>query len=45
MMWIDATGKRKITVLGMRRVYGEHSSENVGSVIIELLGEYGVGGD
>jgi hypothetical protein len=44
-MWIDATGKQQITVLGMRRVYGEHSGENVGSVIIELLEEYGVGGD
>lgn len=29
----------------MRRVYGEYSGENVRLVIIELLREYGVGGD
>lgn len=44
-MWIDATGKRRLTVLGMRRVYGEHSGENLGSVILEVLEEYGIGGD
>ena len=44
-MWIDATGKRRTTVLGMRRVYGEHTGENVGSIVIELLNEYNIGGD
>jgi hypothetical protein len=44
-MWIDATGKRRATVLGMRRVYGEHTGENVGSIVIELLKEYNIGGD
>ena len=36
-MWIDATGKRRVTVLGMRRVYSEHTGENLGSIVIELL--------
>jgi hypothetical protein len=44
-MWIDATGKRRSTVLGMRRVYGEHTGENVGSIVIELLKEYNIGDD
>ena len=44
-MWIDATGKRRSTVLGMRRVYGEHTGENVGSIVIELLKEYNIDGD
>lgn len=44
-MWIDATGKRRSTVLGLRRVYGEHTGENLGSVILELLKEYDISGD
>jgi len=44
-MWIDAAGKRRSTVLGMRRVYGEHTGENVGSIVLELLKEYNIGGD
>lgn len=44
-MWIDATGKRRSTVLGLRRVYGEHTGENVGSIIIELVKEYDIDGD
>ncbi|KAG7404301.1 hypothetical protein Forpe1208_v015760 [Fusarium oxysporum f. sp. rapae] len=44
-MWIDTAGKRQTTVLGIRRVYGEHTGENIGSVILELLREYDVGGD
>ncbi|KAM4063264.1 ribonuclease H-like protein [Hirsutella rhossiliensis] len=44
-MWIDATGKRRSTVLGMRRVHGEHSGENLGSTVLELLKEYDIGGD
>ncbi|KAM4064821.1 ribonuclease H-like protein [Hirsutella rhossiliensis] len=44
-MWIDATGKRRSTVLGMRRVHGEHSGENLGSTVLELLTEYDIGGD
>lgn len=44
-MCIDATGKRRSTVLGMRRVYGEHTGENVGSVVLELLKEYNINGD
>ncbi len=44
-MWIDATGKRRTTVLGIRRVYGEHTGENVGSIILELLKEYDISGD
>jgi hypothetical protein len=45
VMWIDTAGKRQTTVLGIRRVYGEHTGENIGSVILELLREYDVGGD
>ncbi|KAJ0129553.1 54S ribosomal protein L4, partial [Fusarium oxysporum f. sp. albedinis] len=44
-MWIDTAGKRQTTVLGIRRVYGEHTGENIGSAILELLREYDVGGD
>lgn len=44
-MWIDATGKRRVTVLGMRRIYGEHTGENLGSVVLELLKEYNIIGD
>lgn len=44
-MWIETTGRRRSTVLGMPRVYREHSSENLGSVVLELLNEYGIGGD
>ncbi|KAG7410232.1 putative AC transposase [Fusarium oxysporum f. sp. raphani] len=44
-MWIDTTGKRRTTVLGIRRVYGEHTGENLGSVVLELLKEYDIGGD
>src|SRR5258708_40151164 len=29
----------------MRRAYGEHTGENVGSIVIELLNEYNIGGD
>lgn len=44
-MWIDSSGKRRSTVLGMRRVHGEHSGENLGSVVLGLLKEYEIGGD
>ncbi|KAG4275822.1 hypothetical protein FPRO04_14338 [Fusarium proliferatum] len=44
-MWIDTAGKRQTTVLGIRRVYGEHTGENIGSVILELLREYNVSRD
>ncbi|SCO92651.1 uncharacterized protein FRV6_16779 [Fusarium oxysporum] len=44
-MWIGTAGKRQTTVLGIRRVYGEHTGENIGSVILEWLREYDVGGD
>ena len=44
-MWIDATGKRRVTVLGMRRICGEHTGENLGSVVLELLKEYNIVGD
>ncbi|RFN45157.1 putative ac transposase [Fusarium flagelliforme] len=44
-MWIDTTGKRRTTVLSIRRVYGEHTGENLGSVVLELLKEYDIGGD
>ena len=44
-MWIDASGKRRSDVLGMRRVYGEHTGENIGSIVVELLTEYNIGGD
>jgi hypothetical protein len=44
-MWIDADGRRQSTVLGLRRLYGEHTGENIGSAILELLGEYDVGGE
>ncbi|KJZ68286.1 hypothetical protein HIM_12323 [Hirsutella minnesotensis 3608] len=44
-MWTDATGKRRSTVLGMRRVHGEHSGENLGSAVLGLLKEYDIGGD
>ncbi|KJZ68079.1 hypothetical protein HIM_12529 [Hirsutella minnesotensis 3608] len=44
-MWIDTTGKRRSTVLGMRRVHGEHSGENLGSAVLGLLKEYDIGGD
>lgn len=38
-MWIDTIGKRRPTVLG------EHTGENVGSIVIGLLKEYNIGGD
>jgi hypothetical protein len=44
-MWIDATGQRRATVLGIRRVYGEHTGENLGSVVLELLKEYDISGN
>ena len=44
-MWIDTAGKRQTTVLGIRRVYGEHTGENLGSVVLGLLEEYDIGGD
>ena len=44
-MWIDNTGRRRSTVLGIRRVYGEHTGEKLGSLIVELLKEYEIGGD
>lgn len=43
-MWIDDTGKRRLTVLGMRRVHGEHTGENVRSTVLKLLNEYDIGG-
>ena len=44
-MWIDATGKRRMTVLGIRHVYGEHTGKNLGSVILNLLKEYDISRD
>ncbi|KAI1556751.1 restless-like transposase, partial [Pyrenophora tritici-repentis] len=44
-MWIDTTGMRRVTALGMRRIYGEHTRENLGSVVLELLEEYDISGD
>lgn len=44
-MWIGTAGRRRSTVLSMRRVYGEHSGETIGSIILELLKEYDVGGE
>ncbi|PWI65082.1 hypothetical protein PCL_07381 [Purpureocillium lilacinum] len=44
-MWIDTAGKRRTTVLGIRRVYGEHTGEHLGLVVLELLKEYDIGGD
>ncbi|KAG9380938.1 hypothetical protein A1F94_008258 [Pyrenophora tritici-repentis] len=44
-MWIDTTGMRRVTALGMRRIYGEHTGENLGSVVLELLEEYDISGD
>ncbi|KAF7568865.1 Dimer-Tnp-hAT domain containing protein [Pyrenophora tritici-repentis] len=41
-MWIDTTGMRRVTALGMRRIYGEHTGENLGSVVLELLEEYDI---
>jgi hypothetical protein len=31
--------------LGIRRIHGEHTGENLGSVVLELLKEYDIGGD
>ncbi|KAF7573538.1 Dimer-Tnp-hAT domain containing protein [Pyrenophora tritici-repentis] len=44
-MWINTTGMRRVTALGMRRIYGEHTRENLGSVVLELLEEYDISGD
>lgn len=44
-MWIDATSKRRTIVLGLRRVYSEHTSKNIGLVVLELLREYNISGD
>ncbi|KAF7444167.1 Dimer-Tnp-hAT domain containing protein [Pyrenophora tritici-repentis] len=44
-MWINTTGMRRVTALGMRRIYGEHTGENLGSVVLELLEEYDISGD
>lgn len=41
-MWIDATGMRRVTVLGMRRIYGEHTGDNLGSVVLELIKEFNI---
>jgi len=40
VMLIDATGKRRLTVLGMQRIYGEHSGANLGSVILEVQAQH-----
>ena len=44
-MWIDATGKRQMTILGIWHVYGEHTGKNLGSIILDLLKEYDISGD
>ncbi|KAL9572045.1 hypothetical protein ACKAV7_003762 [Fusarium commune] len=44
-IWINTTGKRRTTVLGIRRVYGEHTGENLRSVVLKLLKEYDISGD
>ncbi len=44
-MWIDATGKRRIIVLNIRRIYGEYIGENIKLIILKLLKEYDISGD
>ena len=44
-MWIDGSGKKRSTVLGLRRLHGEHSGENQAQVILELLRDYEISGD
>jgi hypothetical protein len=44
-MWIDKDGKKRSTVLGIRRMYHEKSGENIGEVVLKLLDEYNVSGD
>jgi hypothetical protein len=44
-MWIDSSGVRRSTVLGVRRVYGENSGENLGMLVLELLQDYRICGD
>lgn len=44
-MWIDATSKWRTIVLGLQRVYSEHTSKNIRLVVLELLREYNISGD
>lgn len=44
-MFIDANGRRRTTVLGLRRLEGEHTGENVGEAVIKVLEDYGIYGD
>ena len=44
-MWINATGKRRTTVLDIQRIYSEYTGENVRLIILKLLKEYDISGD
>lgn len=44
-MFIDTNGQRRITVLGVRRLEGEHTGENIGEAVIKVLEDYGIYGD
>jgi hypothetical protein len=44
-MWIDSSGTRRSTVLGVRCVYSGHSGENLGLLVLEVFQDYGICGD
>ena len=42
--YIDSGGNRRTRAIAFRRLRGEHSSENIGDKLLEIIGEYGFGG-
>src|SRR5712671_4472407 len=40
--WIDANWNLQEQVLAFREIIGDHSGENTGALLIEILGEYGL---
>lgn len=40
--FINASGKRRTEVIGLREIVGEHSAENIGHQLLRLFIEYGI---
>ena len=40
--WIDANWNLQEQVLAFQEIIGDHSGENTGALLIEILGEYGL---
>lgn len=41
--WIDQTGKKRTTLLAIREVHGEHTGENMASVVLKVIKDYKIG--